>query len=156
LALNKYVWNDTLDDWKVYTLQFDTECDENPTGFEFAHFYYYKTIFIHGQAIYAGRGFEVNPKYGYVEWGSGPNYPHPILGWKSVKRNKIEITAEQALKLAEESGGRLARLSVQNKCSIGVNIFGDTGWQIYINDDGVGWLYHAEINPFTGAINLHP
>ena len=153
-SLNDFVWKDSLDDWNLYSMKFINDCDDNLGGFEYGEFYYFKTI-LHrsGRINYAGRGFEVTPQYGDVAWGSGPNYPHPIPGWKSVKLNKIKVFAEDALRIADENGGREARLSVQNECRIHLNQWGDTGWELYIfRNDGGGDVFSVEINPMSGTI----
>src|SRR5574341_496161 len=153
-ALHEFVWNEGLNDWKLYNMYFGTPCHDNLSGFELGKYYYFKTIFHkNGQVDYAGRGFLITPQYGDVEWGTGPNYPHPILGWKSVNLNKVKITAEEALTIAEQNGGKEARLYVKNECNITAQLSGNSGWRIFVyrNDTGSS-IFRLEIDPSTGEI----
>jgi hypothetical protein len=153
-ALHEFVWGEGLNGWKLYSVYFDTPCHDHISGFELGQYYYFKTIFHkNGKIGYAGRGFLITPQYGDVEWGSGPNYPHPILGWKSVNLNTIKITAEQALKIAEENGGKEARLLVENKCKVTARLSGYSGWRIFIYRYDTGSsIFRMEIDPSTGKI----
>ena len=152
-ALHEYVWNEGLDDWKLYYMYFDTPCHDNLIGFELGKYYYFKTTFQYGRISYAGRGFLITPQYGDVEWGSGPNYPHPIQGWKSVDLNKVKITAEEALKIAEQNGGKETRLSVKNECKITAKLSGYSGWKMFIYRYDTGSsIFSIEIDPSTGKM----
>jgi hypothetical protein len=153
-ALHEFVWDEGLDGWKLYYMDFSTPCHDNLSGFELSEFYFFKTIFHkNGQISYAGRGFLVTPQYGDVEWGSGPNYPHPILGWKSVNINKVKITAEEALAIAEQNGGKEARLLSNNQCKVTAQLSGYSGWEIFIYSYGTGSsIFRMVIDPSTGKI----
>ena len=154
VALHEFIWDEDLDDWKLYYMHFSTPCHDNLSGFELGEYYYFKTIFHkNGQIDYAGRGFLVTPQYGDVEWGSKPNYPHPILGWKSVNLNKVKVTAEQALEIAEINGGKEARLLVQNECKLTARLSGYSGWKVFIyrHDTGSS-IFGIEIDSSTGKI----
>jgi len=150
-ALHEFVWGEGLNDWKLYSMYFSTPCHDNLSGFELGEYYYFKTIFYkNGRIGYAGRGFLVTPQYGDVEWGSGPNYPHPLLGWKSVNINKVKITAEEALAVAEQNGGKDARLLVKNECNITAKLLGQSGWRIFIYKYDTGSsIFRIEIDPST-------
>jgi hypothetical protein len=151
-ALHEFVWDESLNDWRLYNMYFGTPCHDKLSGFELGKYYYFKTIFHKsGQIGYAGRGYLVTPQYGDVEWGSGPNYPHPVIGWKSVNINKVKITAEEALAIAEQNGGKEARLLVNNECNITTQLSGYSGWRIFIyrNDTGAS-IFRMEVDPSTG------
>lgn len=153
-AFHEFVWGEDLNGWKLFSMYFDTPCHNNLSGFELGEYHYFKTIFYkNGKVGYAGRGFLITPQYGDVEWGSGPNYPHPILGWKSVDLNKVNINAEEALAIAEQNGGKDARLQVNNQCKVAVKLSGYSGWKVAIFRYDKGKLiFNLEIDPSSGKI----
>ncbi len=153
-ALHEFVWNEGLDGWKLYYMYFDTPCHDDLRGFELGEYYYFKTIFNeNGRIGYAGHGLLITPQYGDVEWGSSPNYPHPLFGWKRVNINKIKITAEEALAIIEQNGGKEARLLVKNECKITAKLSGYSGWRIFIYRYDTGSsIFSMEIDPSTGKI----
>jgi hypothetical protein len=120
-ALGKFVWNDpmNLDDWSIYWLLFEGECESEPTGFYLASIIYFKPIETNGRSAYTTRLVEIYPYLGLVQTGSGAKYPIPILSsWKKV--NLVDaITADEAVQIADENGGKEARLQADsNLCSI--------------------------------------
>ena len=154
-ALHEFVWDESLNDWKLYYMHFNTPCHDNLSGFELGEYYYFKTIFHkNGKVGYAGRGLLVTPQYGDVEWGSGPNYPHPIIGWKSVNLDQVKITAEDALRIAEENGGKVARLAVKDDCTIRIRLSGErVGWRVTISENSTGsTIFTIKIDPNTGRL----
>lgn len=154
-SLNKHVWHDNLDDWLLYRMIFGTRCQDNPSGFENGTLTYYKTIFRNNQIRYTTRDMIASPKYMSIIWGGGTEYPHPLFGWKNIDLNKIKITAEDALRIAEENGGQETRLSVQNKCDIHVILLRGNydGWLVYYNNRlGSTNGFEVRINYTTGKI----
>lgn len=153
-ALHQVVWKESLDGWSVYGMVFKTSCQENPSGFTYGDITYFKSIFMDGRILYSAREIEIAPLYSDVTWGGGTNYPHPILGWKSVDLIKIKVNAEDALRIAEENGGKAARESVENQCRISIGLSGGSGWKVAYagNSSSPLYLYKIEIDPYTGQI----
>jgi len=53
-----------------------------------------------------------------VEWGGETNLPHPIFGQKGFDLSKFKISADDALRIAEENGGAKFRSDYNNECNI--------------------------------------
>jgi hypothetical protein len=154
-ALNEFVWNEPLDDWKLFSMDFITACHDDPRGFGLGDLYFFKTIFHkNGKLGETGRGYLISPQYGDVEWGGRQNFPYPFpSGWKSVDLEKVKITAEDALRIADENGGRKSRMSVQNQCKINVSLSGYTNWEVYIYSYKTGnSIFRMVIDPYTGKV----
>lgn len=154
-SINEQVWHDNLDGWLLYRMIFGTRCQDNLSGFENGTITYYKTIFRNNKIRYTTRDMIASPKYMSIIWGGGTEYPHPLFGWKNIDLNKIKITAEDALKIAEENGGKKTRLSVQNKCDIHVLLLRGNydGWLVYYNNSlGSTNGFEVRINYTTGKI----
>ena len=135
-------------------MHFSQDCQDDPTGFREADFYYFRTAFHNnGKIRYTTQNFFIAPEYGEVIWAGGANFPHPFIGWKNIRLSQIQITAENALAIAEENGGKETRQLVDNECRIHVRLAGDGAWQIviYQNDTGSS-LFRIVIDPETGDI----
>lgn len=153
-ALNQSVWAESLSGWRLYSMHFYSACQDEPRGFTQGDFYYFKTTFRdNGKIRYTTQDFFISPQHGQVTWAGGSNFPHPLFGWENIRLGRIEITAEDALTIAEENGGRESRLLVGNKCQIHVGLTGDNVWRVYIyHDDTSALIFRMEIDPSTGKI----
>lgn len=151
-AVNKLVWNDTLDDWNLYEMDFFLECQDNPSGFERSFMTFFKTIPDDSKG-YTVRDFSIEPKYKYVGLRGGANYSRPLFGWKSIGLTNLKINADDALRIAEEYGGRNTRLELNNDCRIRLFLMPEmyTGWQIWYEADGLP-KFKIMIDPLTGKI----
>ena len=115
-------------------MSFLSSCQDNPSGFEYADFIFFKDISINGKRLYTARAIEIIPQDGEINWGGDSNFPRPIFGWKSISLDKLMVTADEALSMAEEIGGKIGRLSIQNECQINVEIspekYDYAGWRV--------------------------
>jgi len=153
-ALNQLVWEEPLSGWRLYSMHFSLDCKDNPTGFAEADFYYFKTTFReNGKIRYTTQNFFISPEYEEVIWAGGATFPHPLIGWENIRLRQIQISAEDALAIAEANGGKETRELVNNDCSIHVRLAGDEAWQIliYQNDTGSS-LFRMSIDPESGKI----
>jgi len=148
-ALSQYVWNATFENWLVYYLAFGNECQNNLGGFDFAEIIYYKTIGVGWQKMYTARYIQINPLAGIVSWGGETDFPISD-GWAAIDLTEFTITADDALRIAEENGGKDARLRSGNECTILISIPNhndDTNWN-------VGYYYGINfeiiVDPYSG------
>lgn len=149
-ALGHMAWDDPMDlnIWKVYDFYLQATCRNNPDGFDFADITYFKTI----KKVYATRHIEIDPYGSLVRWGSGATYSQPILSkWNSFDLAKTVITAEEALRISEEHGGKEARQQINNQCLIYISPSNDNDeWFVrYISTD-----FSVLINPYTGEYKI--
>ncbi len=131
-------WNEPVSNWKLYRMGYWTKCDK-PYGFSGGEFYFYlETSHI---KQYSARGILMDPEYGYVTWGGDTYYHRPLFGWKVINLKEMTVTAEEALRRAEASGGMKTRQSWENKCKIDVSIwpeaFGRYDWRVDYWDNNV-------------------
>ncbi len=139
----------------MYYMNFITTCRDNPKGFDFGEIAYFKTVPRNDWLKdYTVRAMQITPRYGDVTSAGGAIYPQPLFDkWEYIDLKQVKITAEDALKIAEENGGKEARLSTQNKCTIQVKLSGDFGWRVFVYDDKTGSSFFSiEINRDTGKI----
>lgn len=153
-VLNQTVWSEPLSGWKLYSMHFSSACQDNPRGFTQGDFYYFRTVFRdNGKMRYTTQDFFISPQKGQATWAGGSNFPHPLFSWKNIRLGRTQITAEDALTIAEENGGSESRLLVDNKCNIHLALSGDSHWRVYIyHDDTNALIFRMEIDPSTGRI----
>jgi hypothetical protein len=155
-ALFEFEWREPMYGWRLFSMGFDATCRDDPAGFDSSQFYYFTTIvYDDGEKGNIGRQVLITPQYGHVIAGGNAYYPYKWPGWRSLDLDKVVITAEDALRIAEENGGREARLSVQNKCKIRLGLSDDFTWSVLISKDvnvGGGYIFKIEIDPYTGEI----
>jgi hypothetical protein len=150
-ALNNFVWKDTLDNWSLFIMAFNTACQDNPSGLPGGDFQYFKASLENGKMINTWREMEINPEYLNVAWGGDAKFAHPPLGLKSIDLTQLKVTAEDAIKIAEAHGGRESRMKVQNQCYIHLFLMPERfkGWKV---DYGYSAGFEIQINPYTGEI----
>jgi hypothetical protein len=106
-ALGQMAWDDPmdLDNWSVYFVLFVGSCQDDPMGFDNADITYFKAIELDGEKVYTTRKIEIDPDYNLVRWGNEAIYPQSVGNWKGVDLAGAKITADDALRIAEENDG---------------------------------------------------
>ncbi len=155
-ALFQFIWNETMEGWNIYYIFFKRECRDNPHGFDSAGITYYRKNEVKGEEVYSTRLIEMYPLASEVNGGWGEDFPHPFLGsWNYIDLGRANITADEALQLAEENGGKEARIKVNNDCSILINAPYDSedSWHVsyYIRAS-----FEVIVDPYTGRFNVQP
>jgi len=149
-ALYEFLWKEPIDNWDIYYLSFDSECQNNLAGFDMAEIIFFRV----NNLEYDLREININPLAGEVAWGAEARFPRPIFGkWNNVNLSEISITADQAFQIAEENGGREQRLKNKNECDILVRIpnsNNDGRWDVSYYSP----LFEILINPYTGEYNI--
>jgi hypothetical protein len=127
------IWEDTRANWQFSDMSFSTSCNRLH-GFDGADFQFYKNIKIEnkqGESRLVRRvGFNARMKVVFVT--KEEYYPRPG-SWDMINSDKIEITAEKALEIADSQGGKEKRSSVDNRCSIYISfspLYTEFGWLV--------------------------
>jgi hypothetical protein len=150
-ALQQFVWNDSLDDWKIFGMVFWRRCRDDLIGFDSADITFYK---YNNQGGYKVREMDIYPSGGGVSVGAADNWPRPLFGWENIELSLLKVTADDALRIAEENGGKEFRVIYQNECDILLvlkpNPSNMDDWSVYYNYQGNSKSFEIQINPFTG------
>ena len=156
-AISQLAWKEPLEleKWTIYYLAFGRECQNSPRGFNWMELTYYKTARENWKEIYPTRHIEIYPLYGSVSTGSSSNFDSKyFVGSNQTDFTEFNITADNALQLAEENGGKAARLEHNNDCLILIRT------PIHTNDErwGVdyypGVYFEMTIDPYLGKYEL--
>jgi hypothetical protein len=147
-ALNKFAGKDNIDDWKIVEASFISVCEAKGNGFLTGYFILYRPIWVRRQLHYEARAIFVDPMISVVSWGDGRTYHRPILGWNDIPLDKFAITAEKALMIAEEHGGKQIRAGKGNQCNILVTA-GSDYWLVTYSS-----FTKYSVDAYTGEITL--
>ncbi len=150
-ALAQFKWQENLSDWYVYMMTFYKECNDNPEGFDNGEIIYFKNYTENGTSYYDVYAVVVYPLFKQVVWGRS-TFPKPLLGWKSIDLDRLKVTADDALQIAEDEGGREDRLKENNLCRIFIinnaNQEGDNDWRISYSN------FEIHIDPYSGRYKI--
>jgi hypothetical protein len=148
-ALSQKIWHEPLDldGWDVYFILVSGACNDNFSGFDDFEITYYKTIKTGWETVYTARHIDLIPGTGVARWAGDDNFSTPfIFGWQNIELTKFKTTPEQAVRIADENGGKAGRLN-DDKCQVSVSTIE--------NDWFVGYSrtqLNIFINPFTGKV----
>jgi hypothetical protein len=145
------VWEETPENWNLYSVLFSRGCQDNTSGFDGADIIYFKEA-VHSKN-YTTHEIQIYPTSGGVSWGGG-EFPRPLFGWKTIQLAILKITADDAIQIAEDTGGNKVRRTVENACDIHVFLKpngDDDNWHvIYFPNNGNPPIFEMVINPYSG------
>lgn len=150
-AVFQSVWKETFNSWSLLSMVFETTCHDNPDGFESGDIHFFKES---DEENYTTREVIITPQHENISWGGNREFPRLNSAWKSIDLIQLKITAEDALRIAEDNGGRSFRLDAKNKCNIGMilNMNAYDDWNVgYQGYDGLS-NFLIQIDPYTGKV----
>lgn len=158
-VLSQQVWAEPLElnNWLIFHVRFNGDCNAQFSGFNEFKLTYYKTIKTGWEIRYVARTITLKPIVGLALWGGDGEFSAPtLLGWDSIALTKFKITADEAVRIADENGGREARQS-SDKCTVYVlpveTFYSNHGDDWYVEYARSKPPFRLFINPFTGEIN---
>ncbi len=151
-ALHLYIWKEPLEDWLLYDMSFYGDCRYNPVGFDL-----FKSIFIKydGARKYTAHEIDIYPLYAGVSVAEETNLEQPMFDLGSVNLNKLKVTVDDALRIAEENGGRNFRLAIKNQCNMSFRISSNNQvWYINYSNQDSSSVFEMSIDPYTEKYKL--
>ncbi len=147
-SLFEFQWKESLSkDWSVHRMIFVRDCEENPVGFDYASFVFHRLVVLDGKSKYEVRIIEISLPDEIVSWGGSVHYVRPFFGTSEFDLDNLKITADDALRIAEEHGGKASRQSEQNKCQVSATL--DVNWRVTYSPSSFFEIY---IDPYIGII----
>jgi hypothetical protein len=154
-TLQKFAWNEELDGRNLYSVNFRVDCYD-VTGGTFTSADFYSSNIMPGDGddeIRFDRWIGITPLESSVF--TLEIVYSPSLNIKpSFDPTQYQITAEEALEIAEKQGGAQTRLKVHDECQVSANAPGqhDAQWRVryakfpHLMDT----LFEVFVNPHTG------
>jgi hypothetical protein len=152
------VWKEDMKDWDLYRMYFYGDCNNTLGEFTIGDFVYFKPVVTPDGNQYAAREILINPPYARISWGSGNLYPKHLLNWKKIDLGKIGIGPDDALRIADDLGGKESRLKVNNACSIFLsynpNVNSDNWILSFTHNNELPSIFKIQIDPYTGKAKV--
>jgi len=147
-VLHQYVWKEDLKKWQLYKISFYGKCGYHPIQFDLVKFIYIK--FTDSQT-YIAHGIDIYPLHEGVSAAEESNLHKPMFGLEGISLDKLKVTADDALRIAEENGGTDARLAVDNQCDISISS-SEHNWYVRysIQASTNSTVFEVLINSYTG------
>lgn len=153
-----YLTEETVDDgWKIY--RFGSlgvhQCGNNIQGFDSAHVIYFKK---NPDGSFPATFIYIHPLEGLI-YSSSTKYDarEGDFGFSEAEVMKGSITADDALQIAEEAGGKEMRKKLSNEgCGLFVSYFGDEYWHVDYswNTDNLDFYLAFEVNANNGSYKV--
>jgi hypothetical protein len=149
-TLHQFVWKEDVSSWSVAGLVFSNVCRDTPVGFESGDIVFFK--YNPEEKTYTFHEIVVYPNRKLASWGGDDKFTSPLFGWKKVELNKLTITAEKALQIAEDHGGKEFRSRVNNLCTIDIilkpNSDYGNNWLVYYDTENADNSFEIFIDPY--------
>lgn len=152
----EFATNHRLKDWQAHSWLFDRSCDGNSVGFDHARFSYLNPNKGENPTIGEFTLIDINLLNKTVSWGENRDFESDsFFGWQSVDPTQIKITADDALQIADEHGGKEIRQAFQNKeCSIDVFLNTQTNrWEVEYFDTNFE-VFEVIVDPKYGSYEI--
>jgi hypothetical protein len=148
-ALHQFVWGESLESWNLYRMDFTLGCDQANIGLQYGQFVFFKVMNLNGKEKRVEHFIEIDPSRNFIQSMETEYYP-VLVDCQTIDLAKLNISASEALEIAEKNGGREKRTALKNVCSISVGISRDTveydGWLVIYSPS----IFVEKIDPVTG------
>lgn len=157
------VWEDKATNWLIRSHSLKTNCEFSGKGFYQGFFNYFRGEVVNSEQKRIERFVIINPGEGTIRWGiiirSG-NLDY----WNENNFTQINVSADEALNIAEINGGKSIRLEIDNDCYLDMSLIQHAlyeGWWInYQQYTGKNYFYpyydefFILINPQNGEFDI--
>lgn len=155
-TIHKQSWGETLGDQNLYSMSFTTDCAYGEIGtFRSAEFLSFKVVATDAEEARLEYWISIWPSIDLLYTVEGvyqPNVKYKV----PIAISQYQVTASEALHIAEEMGGSEIRAKAGNDCKISVTATGtdEKIWQVLYYPDGFTRLFEILINAQTGDYNI--
>lgn len=112
-SLFQHAQTQTLTDYKLNEMDFRVDCYEVSSGFQSGGFSYFKTV----QSSRLEQMMSIIPNENIVRLTEVKHIPEREK-WESIDLDRVRITVDNALQIAEENGGSRVRGEVSDNCAV--------------------------------------
>ncbi len=151
-ALHEFMWEETLEGWKLTAINFAWDCEHIDKGPQEAHYRYFKVEKLRLKKTRFESSLGILPNWDTVGATMCEYYPVEVR-WSEIDLTQLGISAEEALGIAERNGGAETRAAVGNSCQISVLLnpaLNYDGW--HVRYSYLGTIDEYYIDPVTGEV----
>jgi len=158
-ALYKQAWQEPFEEQNVYYMYFRMNCAEIEQGlFSGGELYSFKVIQTGEEETRVEYRNFISPWNHSVRAFKGEYTPN-ITKWEPLDLTQFQISAKEAIQIAEKNGGAEKRLKYENDCKINATAMGSKGnvWEVTYKNNRDDWWYtifKIAIDAQTGAFEV--
>lgn len=132
-TLSQKIWGESLSSgsWNVESVYFEQDC-KNPKGFNSFYIVYYQDLGVTDwKRKYTTRLIDIQPWRGLASWGGNAIFSSSLLSrWENIDLEDFGISADAALKSAEEHGGNETDKSHCSTISVSMYQHDNEKWDV--------------------------
>ncbi len=154
-AIFNYIWHDIDKGWKLQVISLDVDCVAATNGPQKAFFNFFKIIKNEKNYSRFVRYVYIYPQNGVISVIEDKITPS-ISEQKFIEIDKMMITGDEAIRIAEQNGGLDIRSSEKDQCFIRSILSPNsknTGWEVVYKNFQIKVLLSLKINALTGDIS---
>ena len=158
-ALHEFVWSEPIEGWSLEKMLYKLDCSDVSSGPQLAHFKYFQIVHNREEESRFMHDIWIQPNENTIIWRDVEKYPN---AWdkRSIALEKLKISAEDALRVAEKNGGSGARIDVENDCIVYLSLVAGANrnrWHVSYSGESDSDLPDIYIDPVTGKYDIqHP
>lgn len=119
-SIHKFSWNEELSNWKINSMLFYLQCEEASHGSQSVYLTYFKLVKNDVEEYRLVHNIVIQPQERRIgAWAE--KYTQLTSNWEEYNITEFKITSDEALKIAEDNGGKLFREN-NNDCSISISL----------------------------------
>jgi len=153
-AVHERFWNDAFSDWKLGNMYFTADCHQVEKGPQKGSFGLYRII----EPFFEKSGLEelivIDPSPNSI-WRSNKSLDPQAMPSVSIDFPRLRVTANNAFQMAEDNGGKGARLANDNNCFATALLAPNGGakdWDVSYHNKDQGDIFSIKIDEYTGMI----
>jgi hypothetical protein len=154
-ALHTSAWGESSDNWQIWNMIIDWDCQYMSIGPQEAWITYFKIEKVDENNARFESRMIVQPRRIAISIDKYEHYPF-YRDIDGIDIDELTISISEAVEIAEKNGGKKVRESVENECSVSVFIRSDpmsyNGWEIHYDMEDYSNNFSIYINPNTGDV----
>lgn len=153
-AMHELVLHDSMDGWNLYDFFFRLDCTDTTSGPQLAGLEFFRVVKIRERDSRLERFITVLPRQDSVQWWESEYYPERAH-WKPIEITQIQVPVEEALRIADDNGGGLTRIGMNDQCVIHASLHqGDSEWQISYYTIKGSKVFDIYVDSRTGTFRM--
>lgn len=155
-AVHNQYWKDTIDNWKLHFMIFRADCELIDQGPQQGVFELYKITNLLSKKKGNEETVNISPETTSILLkNNGLDFNTEYE--RSIDLSQIKIPIEVAFQIAEDQGGRNARLKVENNCTVSGVLAPDGSaqdWEINYFSKNSAHIFDITIDEFSGKYEI--
>jgi hypothetical protein len=141
-------WNEEMEDWNLLWISINQDCRDKLGDFQNFYISFYKR----DRLTHTYSSLHITPSQNYVSLQEREFYLQ-LFSEPDIDMSKLDISATEALNIAERNGGANLRKELNDACEISIRLSPKSGWSVfYTSREEIRPSGSYRIDPYTGTL----